>query len=184
MARVTGFPPVIEQNARILILGSMPGRASLEKEQYYALPRNAFWRLMGDLFGAGPDLPYTARLKLIAKSGVGLWDVLESCHRQGSLDSSIDTATVRPNDFESIFRCNAGIRHVFFNGRKAADIYMRQVLPKVGEEFVDMIYRTLPSTSPAHASRSYAEKLEEWSVIVLSTDLNRDQCLEWRSKTY
>jgi hypoxanthine-DNA glycosylase len=166
MSRVSGFPPVVEQNARILILGSMPGRASLEAEQYYALPRNAFWRIMGDLFDAGLDLPYTARLKKIVENRVALWDVLESCYRPGSLDSAIDTASARPNDFEKFFRRHSKTRHVFFNGKKAADIYMRRVLPVIGDKFVEMTYRTLPSTSPAHASMSYAEKLEKWSLLI------------------
>jgi TDG/mug DNA glycosylase family protein len=166
MGRVTGFPPVVSPDAKVLILGSMPGRASLEKNEYYALPRNGFWKIMGDLFGAGFDQPYTARLKTLSKSRVGLWDVLEACDRQGSLDAAIETATVRPNDFEKFFEHNRNIRHVFFNGKKAAEIYMRRVHPKIETTAAKIEYETLPSTSPAHASMAYAEKLAAWSAIV------------------
>jgi TDG/mug DNA glycosylase family protein len=166
MARVTGFPPVVQSHTRALILGSMPGRASLEQNQYYGLPRNAFWKIMGDLFDAGMDLPYRSRLLVLSHRLIGLWDVLESCDRKGSLDSSIDSATVRPNDFASFYRHAVSIQHVFFNGRKAEEIYMRRVLPTVKDEFFGIEYHALPSTSPAHASISYAEKLESWSAII------------------
>jgi TDG/mug DNA glycosylase family protein len=166
MSRVSGFSPVVEQGARILILGSMPGRASLDKKQYYALPQNAFWRIMGDLFDAGLNSPYAMRLERITDNHIGLWDVLENCHRPGSLDSAIDMASARPNDFEQFFRCHSNIEHVFFNGKKAADIYRRLVLTSIGDTCTDMKYRTLPSTSPAHAAMAYAEKLKQWSAIV------------------
>lgn len=165
MSRVSGFSPVVEQSARILILGSMPGRVSLEKQQYYALPRNAFWRIMGDLFDAGLDLPYTVRLKKLKENHVGLWDVLENCYRPGSLDSAIDVASARPNDFRNFFRSHSKIKSVFFNGKKAADIYRRRVLMGIDDAYADMDYRTLPSTSPAHAAMSYTEKLKKWSAI-------------------
>lgn len=170
MSRVHGFPPVAEQSAHILILGSMPGRASLARQQYYAMPRNTFWRIMGDLFDAGLDLPYQARLKTIAKNRVGLWDVLENCYRPGSLDSAIDMASAHPNNFEKFFLCHSKIRYVFFNGKKAANIYTRRVLPAIGDQFSYLTYQTLPSTSPAHASMSYADKLEKWSEIVSALD--------------
>jgi hypoxanthine-DNA glycosylase len=166
MSRVSGFPPVVKQGARILILGSMPGRASLDKKQYYALPQNAFWRIMGDFFDAGLNSPYTVRLERINENHIGLWDVLENCHRQGSLDSAIEMASARANDFERFFRRHSGIEHVFFNGKKAAEIYRRLVLTSIGDTCPGINYRTLPSTSPAHAAMSYAEKLKQWSAIV------------------
>jgi hypoxanthine-DNA glycosylase len=143
----------------------MPGVASLEKNEYYALPRNAFWRIMGDLFDADPGLLYSERLKKMTGRGIALWDVLETCHRPGSLDSAIEASTARPNDFATLFRENLSIRHVFFNGRKAADLYMRCVFQKLSTDVKEKSYLTLPSTSPAHASMSYAEKLEKWSVV-------------------
>lgn len=149
----------------MLVLGSMPGRASLERQQYYAHPRNAYWPIMGDLFGAGPELPYTARLKRLTDCGIALWDVLDSCVRPGSLDSSIDDATSRPNDFAALFAQHGTIRHVYFNGRKAADLFRRKVLPELAGHSAGMTFATLPSTSPAHAARSYEQKRRAWAVI-------------------
>jgi len=165
MSQVTGFPPVIEPGARVLILGSMPVVKSLEMNQYYALPHNAFWKIMGDLFDASQDLAYAERLKVIASHHIGLWDVLENCYRPGSLDSAIETASARPNDFKKFFRRYSTIRHVFFNGKKASDIFFRRVLPDIEQEFGEMSYRVLPSTSPAHASMSYEQKLKKWSAL-------------------
>lgn len=160
---------------RVLILGSMPGRASLQQKQYYALPRNAFWPIMGDLFGAGFDLPYARRLIALTRHGVALWDVLESCYRPGSLDSAIADASVEPNDFSGLFRAAPSITHIFFNGRKAADVYRRRVLPNLQGIGKLIACRTLPSTSPAHAARSYQHKLAEWSVVRQALDHPVDQ---------
>lgn len=165
MSQVTGFPPVIDQRARVLVLGSMPGRVSLLEGQYYAMPRNAFWRIMGDLFGAGPELPYEDRLEALGRNRIALWDVLESCYRPGSLDSSIDSSSARPNDFENFIARYPEIRHLFFNGRKAEDIFMRAVFPRFEQKFPGKFYRALPSTSPAHAAMTYAEKLNQWSAV-------------------
>ena len=123
---------------------------------------------MGDLFGAHVELPYEERLRAIVRNGIALWDVLESCYRPGSLDSAIDAATARSNDFKSLFREHGSIGHVFFNGRKASNLYMRSVFPTVEEESGAKSYCTLPSTSPAFASMSYAEKLDQWKAINLA----------------
>lgn len=165
LSQVSGFPPVVGARPRVLILGSMPGKASLERQQYYAHPRNAYWPIMGALFGAGPDLPYAKRLSRLTDCGIVLWDVLENCFRPGSLDASIMDKTALPNDFASFFVAHDTIRHVFFNGRKAAEVFRRKVLPDLGGAIDAIELRTLPSTSPAHASRSYQEKLREWSIV-------------------
>ncbi len=165
MARVTGFEPVADQRARILILGSMPGVASLQAGQYYGLPRNAFWPIMGRLFGAGPELPYEQRLQVLKDQRIALWDVLAQCNRPGSLDSAIDMKTARPNDFRSLFRRHRSIRQVFFNGAKAAELYRRHVLPEIELEAPYLTYTRLPSTSPAMASLSFEQKLEAWSAL-------------------
>jgi len=169
MTRVSGFPPVLGTRPRVLILGSMPGVRSLEQQQYYAHPRNAYWRIMGDLFGVGPELPYAERLVALTDRGIALWDVLATCDRTGSLDSNIADATARPNDFTALFAGNPSLRFVFFNGRKAASAFRRGVAPALckaaGGMTDDWVYRTLPSTSPAHASRTYDQKLREWAVV-------------------
>lgn len=148
----------------------MPGVASLEQRQYYAHPRNAYWPIMGELFGAGPELPYAERLEKLTACGIALWDVVESCFRPGSLDTNISAASARPNDFTALYARHGSIRHVFFNGRKAGELYRRKVLPDLAERGGERAYRTLPSTSPAHASRSYRQKLREWTVVRSALD--------------
>ena len=129
--RIRGFPPVVGRQPRLLILGSMPSEASLEAGQYYGLPRNAFWAIMGELFGAGRELPYDERLRILKRHGVALWDVLAECRRRGSLDASIQLRDARVNDLAGFFRRHRGIRRVYFNGSKAADVYRRRALPEV-----------------------------------------------------
>jgi TDG/mug DNA glycosylase family protein len=98
-----GFSPVARPDARILILGSMPGTASLEAARYYAFPRNTFWKIMGDLFAAGPKLDYSSRLKQLISNQIALWDVIKACHRPGSLDSDISDDGMTTNDFNDFF---------------------------------------------------------------------------------
>ena len=162
MEILTGFAPVAEPDARVLILGSMPGVASLEATQYYAYPRNAFWKIMGDLFAPGLEMDYVARLQLLAENHIALWDVVKSCRRPGSLDSAIAADGLVINDFESFFKQHPHINRVYFNGQKAAGLFMKKVAPGLGGRFE---YTTLPSTSPAYAAKRYADKLEAWSVI-------------------
>jgi len=162
MNRSQGFAPVARADARILILGSMPGVASLVAAQYYAFPRNAFWRIMGDLFGAGPQLDYPARLHLLNDNRIALWDVIQACVRPGSLDSSILDEGMETNDFSGFFERHPHIGHVCFNGRKAADLFERRVKPGLA---LHCEYHVLPSTSPANAGKDYAAKLNAWSLL-------------------
>ena len=157
-----GFAPVTRPDARLLILGSMPGVASLEAVQYYAFPRNAFWKIMGDLFAVGPELDYLSRLQKLADNHIALWDVIETCHRPGSLDSAISEDGMATNDFNGFFKQHPQITHVYFNGQKAAGLFKKKVLPGLTDHYE---YHVLPSTSPAHAAKSYTAKLEAWSVI-------------------
>jgi len=126
MNEVSGFPPVAGDSATVLVLGSMPGVRSLEEQQYYAQPRNAFWTIMDRLFQAGVDLPYQERLDVLRASGIALWDVLQRCERPGSLDSSINESTAKPNDFDSFFGKHDQIQQIFFNGLTASKIYLRK----------------------------------------------------------
>jgi TDG/mug DNA glycosylase family protein len=160
MSRAHCFAPIEDTAATVLILGSMPGRASLAAGEYYAHPRNLFWPIMGELVGAHPDLPYEDRLRILKSSGIALWDVLESCIRNSSLDSHIEEASVVPNDFESFFLRHPNITHVFFNGAKAERCFLRHVQPSL--KFQPLQYRRLPSTSPANAGTPYGKKLDDW----------------------
>lgn len=160
-----GFPPVATRDARVLILGTLPGPESLRQQQYYALPRNAFWRIMGDLFGAGPGVPYARRLRVLQQSRVALWDVCASAYRQGALDAAIRGESVVPNNFAVFFRSHPRLELVCFNGQTAAGLYRRRVLPGLPEPLQGMRREILPSTSPAHAAMSYERKLERWEVV-------------------
>lgn len=164
MAAVCSFPPVAAPDARLLILGSMPGEASLRAGQYYAHPRNAFWPIMGDLLGFAPDLPYADRLRCLTAAGIALWDVIAGCERSGSLDADIVKTSVRANDFAGFFATYPGIERVFFNGATAETNFRRHVLPRAAPGHRQLL--RLPSTSPAHAARGYAEKLAAWAVVV------------------
>ena len=159
------FPPIVGARSRLLILGSLPGQKSLQMQQYYAHPQNAFWKLIEQLFGASSPQPYTRRVKILTDHGIALWDVLAAAERPGSLDSSIVHATARANDFAAFLRSHPHIRRVFFNGRKAEEMYRRFVLPGLGSEFEELSYECLPSTSPAHAGMTFTKKLAAWKKI-------------------
>jgi len=167
-ARISGFPLVVGERPRVLILGSVPSATSLARDEYYGLPQNAFWKIMGDLFGAGQNLPYAERLKIITCQGIALWDVLDSCYRKGSLDSAIDDRTAKTNDFEILFRDHCAITDVFFNGKKAASIFKQRIMPAIENSRPSKTFVTLPSTSPALASMTYAEKLDQWAAVKLA----------------
>ena len=160
---IGSFPPVATSDAAVLILGSMPGAASLAARQYYAHPRNAFWPIMEALFAISPALPYQDRLSALAGRRVALWDVMASCVRPGSLDSSIVKTSVTPNDFTAFFRTHQKIHTVFFNGAKAEETWRRFVAPN--GELPSLRRVRLPSTSPAHAGKTLEEKIEEWQVV-------------------
>ncbi|HEU4620132.1 MAG TPA: DNA-deoxyinosine glycosylase [Gammaproteobacteria bacterium] len=157
-----GFPPIALPDAEVLILGSLPGRKSIEMQQYYAQPQNVFWRIMGALCGAGPELDYGARAHKLRASRIAVWDVLAAGERRGSLDSAIVTSTIVVNDFARFFKRHGRIGIICFNGRKAAELYRRWVTPTLPKSFAALEARHLPSTSPAHAGRSYEEKLALW----------------------
>ncbi len=150
----------------LLILGSFPGKKSLQDRQYYAHPRNAFWTIMGALFKAGPELPYEDRLERLRGAGVALWDVLLYCERPGSMDGSILDDGVVPNDFARFFRDHPTILAIFYNGRKAAELFERFVLPGLDIDQKTLSRQTLPSTSPAYASKSLAQKINDWGVLL------------------
>jgi TDG/mug DNA glycosylase family protein len=167
---LTGLLPVIAPGARLLILGSMPGAASLARGEYYAHPRNAFWDLIEHRLGIPRATPYPQRLDALTRHGIALWDVAAHCRRRGSLDSAIEHATVVPNDFADLFQNYPTITTVCFNGQKAAALYRKLVLPSAYVS-ARLVYHTLPSTSPANATLTAVEKLRYWSVVNDQTGL-------------
>ncbi len=154
-----GFPPATGPDPRVLVLGTLPGAESLRRQEYYGLPRNRFWWIMGQLTGATPELPYPQRLTRLAEAGVALWDVCHSAQRPGSLDAAIDRASIRPNDIAGFVAAHPTLRLVACNGATAATLYRRFValpLPMV----------RLPSTSPAHAGMPADAKLALWRAAL------------------
>lgn len=158
------FPPIVDGHSETLILGSMPGQASLSAGRYYAHRHNAFWRTMAALLGFDTSSSYPAKIDALLSKRIALWDVLQSCNRLGSLDASIELESEVPNDFETFFRVHPQITRVFFNGTKAEMSYRRHVLKQV--KLPSLAYARLPSTSPAHAGRSLEEKIEAWRPIL------------------
>ncbi len=160
MARVHSFAPIEDANAEVLILGSMPGRASLAAGQYYAHTYNAFWRIICELLGIDRQAPYEQRVHALRSARIALWDVLQSCTRVGSLDAAIERDTLIANDFCAFFATHQRIRRVLFNGATAQACFNRHVLGELGNPA--MAFMRLPSTSPAHAALSFEQKLEAW----------------------
>jgi double-stranded uracil-DNA glycosylase len=162
-----GFPYIADEKARVLVLGSLPGQMSLHHQQYYAHPRNAFWRIMSELFEAGLQIPYLERAARLVQHGIALWDVCAAANRPGSLDSDIQPDTVVPNDFTSFFKTHPQIEMVCCNGGASARMYQRLVIPQLHSHYQTLRFEPLPSTSPAHAGMTFQEKLQRWSVIRL-----------------
>jgi hypoxanthine-DNA glycosylase len=165
MSEISGFFPVVSGNARVLILGSMPGEASLLRQQYYGHVRNAFWPIMSALLDFDPLLCYQERKAVLIENRIAVWDVLQSCSRKGSLDSNINLATIVINDFADFFTEYQAINQVFFNGKMAEKLYHKHIFPALNHRFSYLEYQCLPSTSPAYASLNLEKKIEAWKVI-------------------
>lgn len=156
--RLTGLPPVVSPCTQLLVLGSFPGLASLQAQQYYAHPRNQFWPILGAIWGIDiVSFPYPLRLQAMLERGVGLWDVYASCRRVGSLDQAIADAEF--NDLSALRRLAPGLRVVAHNGGESARA-RRQVQAQ------GWAVHRLPSTSPAHASWSFDRKLAAWRMAL------------------
>lgn len=169
----TGFAPIAAPDCKVLILGSLPSRQSLQKQEYYGNPQNAFWSVMGELFDAGPEHSYAERTNRLRRSGVAVWDVLYSSVRPGSLDASIVPSTASPNDFQAFFDDYPTLELLCFNGKKAAQLYRQLVAAKGIGNIEGLGYATMPSTSPAYAAMRYEEKVRRWSAIRPVTAANR-----------
>lgn len=165
MSTIQSFAPIEPTRAKILVLGSMPGKASLRAQQYYAHPRNAFWPILSRLLDFDPALPYAQRVAQLQASGVAVWDVLAACTRSSSLDSDIVESSIVPNDFVAWFERQPHTRAVLCNGAKAFDSYRKYVMPLLPVRYAALPLHRLPSTSPAHASLTLDEKFADWSVV-------------------
>jgi len=158
------FEPVADENSVILILGTMPGEKSLQLQEYYGNRGNQFWRIMFTVFNEPLSQDYHLKIGLIKKNNIALWDVLQYCEREGSLDSNIKNEV--PNDFDTFYAQHPGIKNVFFSSKNAAAYYDKYVGRRA-----DLIYITLPSPSGANASMPYAKKLEIWKEQILAVKI-------------
>ena len=154
---INSFPPFVNPQTEILILGTMPGIASLEKQEYYAHKRNHFWNIMYTLLDNLPVSEiFEEKIELLQANNIGLWDVLENCERKGSLDIHIKNQ--KENDFETLFKEFPGITKIIFNGKESHKYFLK----KFGQ-IKGITYYVMPSTSPAN-TMSFENKLKNWST--------------------
>ena len=166
MTVLQGLPPAVDAGIRVLVLGSMPGEASLRAQQYYGHPRNRFWPLLSMLFGFDATLPYPQRMAALNAAGVGLWDVLGECVRPGSLDSAILRGSEAANPIAALCAGLPRLRTIALNGGKAAQTFARHVVPQFDDEALRRLtILSLPSTSPANASYALPRLQAAWSVL-------------------
>jgi hypoxanthine-DNA glycosylase len=159
------FPPIVTPNARLLILGTLPGDASLRLQQYYGHPRNHFWPLVAAIFGEAVPADYAGRVALLKRNRCALWDVLESAERAGSSDAAIRNAVANP--FAAFFADYPDIKTIAFNGQKARALFRRHVV-KAGH-VLEQNFTTidLPSSSPLY-TKPLDEKLGVWRAKLLA----------------
>ena len=158
MQKISSFPPIINKDSEILILGSIPGIRSLEMQQYYAHPQNKFWKIICEIFNEEFTTNYQQRIEILEKHHIALWDVIDTCERKGSLDSEIRNEEA--NKIEELLQNFPNIKAIFCNGQKS-----HKNLQKIlGKKFRLPII-VLPSTSPAYAGLKYEEKLLSWQEI-------------------
>jgi hypoxanthine-DNA glycosylase len=165
MARVHSFEPIVGRDPRILILGSMPGVMSLQAVEYYANPRNLFWKIIGELFELDIECSYQSRIRQISDLPLVLWDTLRACHRQGSLDSSILRQQIEANDIEGLLRQHSGLRAIAFNGA-ASEKYFSQLVKQNLPASSELALLKMPSTSPANAGMKFEQKLQAWRRLL------------------
>lgn len=160
-----GFPPIFGEHPNILILGSLPGIASISQQQYYAHRQNAFWRILEALFQIPANADYATRREQVKATKLAIWDVCHSAYRPGSLDSAITHNTVVANDINGLLAQHPSIKLIAFNGNAAASLFQKHI--QLARPVATVI---LPSTSPANAGIPYATKLEKWSQILAYRD--------------
>lgn len=155
--RIFSFPPIIDDHSEIIILGSIPGVKSLEKQQYYGHPQNKFWKIIFELLDEEFTEDYNQRIQMLKKHHIALWDVIDSCERKGSLDSEIKNEEA--NRIEELLEDHSNIKAIFCNGGKS----YKNAQKILGKNYKIPVF-LLPSTSPLHTV-SFEKKLEEWKKV-------------------
>lgn len=160
---IKSLDPVVDDQSQVLVLGTMPGEESLRLRQYYANPRNQFWRIIYGIFGGDPEDSYNQRITFLRQKGIALWDVVSECERVGSSDSAIRNA--KPNDFKEFLLQHQRIQCIAMNGSTAADLFASLITYKLPSK-IDVI--PLPSTSgtPGRYVKSFTEKVRSWSALL------------------
>ena len=166
MSTIHSFPPIARADATRLILGTMPGIASLAAQQYYAHPRNAFWPIVEAALGLPASLAYAERCRQLVAQQVAVWDVLKTCTRSGSLDSAIDSDSIVANAFPEFLAQHPRIELICFNGMAAETIWRRHIARNLPPQLAAIPTLRLPSTSPAHAGMPLAEKIARWQQVL------------------
>lgn len=161
---LTGLPPSIGADCRVLVLGSMPGDASLQAVRYYAHPRNRFWPVMASICGFDPVASYEHRVSCLHQAGVGLWDVIGQCERRGSLDAAIVRGSEIANPLDEVLMAHRSIVAIALNGGKAAEAFRRHVQPRLQGIRMPALF-ALPSTSPANAAIRHDALRGAWAAI-------------------
>jgi double-stranded uracil-DNA glycosylase len=162
VVRISSFAPIETASARILILGSIPGERSLQAGQYYAHPQNAFWGILGQFCGFESGMPYPERVHRLCLAGIAVWDVLQTCERAGSLDTSILPASETPNDLLAFLDGHVALRGILCNGSKAFTALQRFAKGALAARSPAIEVLRLPSTSPANAGIPRAAKAKAW----------------------
>ena len=155
--RISSFPPIIDKYSKILILGSVPGVKSLEKQEYYGHPQNKFWKIIFELFDENFTENYNEKIEILKKNKIALWDVIDTCERKGSLDSEIRNE--ESNDIKNLLETHPNIQAIFCNGGKSF-----KNLKKILDNNSEIPVYLLPSTSPLHTV-SFDRKLQDWKVL-------------------
>lgn len=160
--QLESFPPVLPDEPKVLILGSMPSVQSLEKQEYYGHPRNHFWPIMFELFKHKPLESYDEKIEFIKQKGIALWDTIGSCDREGSLDANIRNE--KPNDIVELIKKKPSIRLIVCNGIKSYQMFKKYISL---DDNLEIDVFKLPSTSPipGRYNKTFSEKVEEWKII-------------------
>ncbi len=163
---LTGLPPRVGENCRVLVLGSMPSVASLDAANYYAHPRNRFWPLMGEVFGLDASRDYEARIAALNAAGIGVWDVIGQCRRRGSLDADIEPGSIVANDVPALLVRHPSVRVIGLNGGTATQLFRKYMQPQLSAPMLAQLrIHALPSTSPANAGFGLPRLVDRWRVL-------------------